>query len=544
MQGVTGRQLSHTVLSGSMTPGVIKLWEEYMAVLITNPSQTRRVGMLREDETANPNKRYELRGELRGGVLKAKETVVQEIAVLAAASAKKDECHLILLLTKADGGDMVEAINKLNVPEKKVLLYTSDTRAKGGLEFEKKVQGWERGDGEVKILVAMQPFVGIDPVSLWGTDIAGSWNILCAYQGGERGGRGYTSDGKREKVVTRYWNWDGLERWLKDGEDRRKQEVNLPGIISGSFEVTAESYLRGWNKTTNEFNETEHTCLREWLGKGRSEGGMTKCPQRGKGVLMCSVCDMDGMDYVMEFGEGGEERRGSDGAGGKRDRDEGGDGGGRKQRRVESDGPVDDSLVDDGLVTRRVIDEDEVRRNQRNMLGNSCEGNGERRWSDNGLTRGFWRCGSIGAEDKYVGGCGQVNPNIRDKGYFQCLGCNKGKAGKRKDGNRTPSPHSSFTCGCKVQGSKRPGSLTFYTPSDENLVCGVCKEERGEWDWEFGYNRGLLSGWMYLGRFNGERKWEGVRTDGAVFVREKRKGLQVKLPEWAQFEGETGGQVH
>ncbi|GMH68408.1 hypothetical protein TrRE_jg455 [Triparma retinervis] len=147
----------------------------------------------------------------------------------------------------------------------------------------------------------MQPLTGINPVRLGETDIAGSRNIMSAYQGGERGARGYTRDGKREKGVTRYWNWQELGSWLKEGERQRKEEGKLPDFVTESFEVTPESYLCGWNGVPDEFGYTERKCRREWLGKGRSDGGMVTCPRnKVEGVLMCGVCDYDGVDYKKE----------------------------------------------------------------------------------------------------------------------------------------------------------------------------------------------------------------------------------------------------
>jgi hypothetical protein len=225
--------------------------------------------------------------------------------------------------------------------------------------------------------------------------------------------------------------------------------------------------------------------------------------------------------------------------------EEGGDGGGgrRKERRVER---VEDESPVSQSVTRMMRDEGEVTRNAIDALGASREGGGEGRWSDGDVRNGEWRCGSLGAGGVYVGGCGKVNRNTRDASYFQCTGemCKRGKAGKKKNhGSSVPMPHSSFTCGCTAQGGLRPGSLTFHNPSNVNLVCGVCGEERGEWDWEYGYNRGLIDGEMYLGRFNGERRFEGVAgKDRKVYVRRKGKGREVEPPRWA-FTGGKGDQV-
>ncbi|GMI35395.1 hypothetical protein TrRE_jg11174, partial [Triparma retinervis] len=228
------------------------------------------------------------------------------------------------------------------------------------------------------------------------SDVVGSWNILCGYQGGERCGRGYTSEGKREKGITRYWNWQGLERWLMEGETRRKKEYNLPPVVAESFEVTAKSYLCFWDGEDQGYNVVARECLRERLEPGRSKGGMSKCPSTKKeGILLCGVCDEGGGDWQLEFGEG-------------------------------------------------------------------------------------------------------------NLGGVECKQCGKGKAGKKK-GHPTakPIPHTSFTCGCAVARVGAPqGSLTYYRNSNNNLICGVCKEERGDWDWEYGYNRGFIDGSMYLGRFN------------------------------------------
>jgi hypothetical protein len=94
-----------------------------MGVAISDPSQTRRVGKLGDTEIANPNKRYELRGEeLSGGALKEKDAVFLEIALLAVGRFKKGECHLICMLTKDDGADMVVLILDSGISDKAVLL--------------------------------------------------------------------------------------------------------------------------------------------------------------------------------------------------------------------------------------------------------------------------------------------------------------------------------------------------------------------------------------------------------------------------------------
>ena len=125
-----------------------------------------------------------------------------------------------------------------------------------------------------------------------------------------------------------------------------------------------------------------------------------------------------------------------------------------------------------------------------------------------------WVCGEAGGQQPIVG-CGFANYNSR----FCCYNCKKGKSGYRKKANETPYPHMSWTCGCK-------GKYDFANWAVKNDAsgldeakphCGNCFEEVGEFDPEFGFNRGHISDKkIYLGRFSGSRKMKGE------YVRKKK----------------------
>jgi hypothetical protein len=135
-------------------------------------------------------------------------------------------------------------------------------------------------------------------------------------------------------------------------------------------------------------------------------------------------------------------------------------------------------------------------------------GSVQRYWTD---MPGFkWRCG-----DKWgVGGCGQVNNNSK----FQCCNsaCGEGKSGWTRKGNiNLPYKHSSFVCEC--------GYLNYQNKDRCNR--DSCKGVIGDFDTDYGYNRGKLKDIVLLGTYNGVR-----------VVKDNGSGLGVRV----EFEGKEG----
>jgi len=108
---------------------------------------------------------------------------------------------------------------------------------------------------------------------------------------------------------------------------------------------------------------------------------------------------------------------------------------------------------------------------------------------------------------KKAGGCGKVNNNSS----FLCVGCNKGKSGYRKDRFGNVNRHMSWTCFCNgryhyLNYAPKKGNEPVPYCNNEN-----CGEEVGQFDDEFGFNRGGKVGLprVYLGKFKEKREYTG-----------------------------------
>ena len=498
-----------------------------------------------------------IRYTLCGGKRSTKKAAFNMVKDKCVDSYKGKTNHLVLALTVNDVMEVKEMIREGGVPEDAILVVTSSERGRDGRGLRKLLEGWKQGVGTVKIVISTQPISGLNPRFLFECDLLGSWNVITAYQCLTRISR--TKDALGTIGNERLHYWRGMFDFL-DGQGDEDGDIELPLLLREVYELTTDSYSALWEEEF-EGSGTYERCVRERLGWGRSSGGVIRCPEGGqdeggteKGVVvngtgiaegervaLCTKCLADRFLVSCLDGGGGETGRRESGEKsmehptdspprpapgrrGPRERVGGGGGGGSRTAKLVP--PTSRTLGTVEIVNAQA----------RGAIGGvtgafKVGGSGGQRrfWSDGSSWR--WICGEVtvsidvnGVSTTVIeGGCGQLNP-LRGKNAFQCsrVSCKMGKSGKKKRINRTEADmNDSFSCGC----GKNKGSITFHKESREFLRCNACKEERGERDPEYGYNRGWIINPAtgeydeYLGLFGGVRRWRsGNYKRGKVWL--------------------------
>jgi len=150
-----------------------------------------RIGSSATEEQDGYIANDQVRFEKHGGNETGKEQVFNEVVKKVKESVRKDNFHMVLVMTKKDG----ERIKKLitegeeGLTDDAVLFIHADVpRTK---EVRRQLQDYKDGVGSLRAMFSTQPITGLNAKHLLELDVLASWNIVCLYQSLTRVARGW-----------------------------------------------------------------------------------------------------------------------------------------------------------------------------------------------------------------------------------------------------------------------------------------------------------------------------------------------------------------